>query len=142
MSDLVTNDPGLSVYFGIEVDGVDLGDWTTCSGLSISISAESRTDTAMSFVMHHLPGHVSFGNITLGRPISPDTEKVVNWVSAFAMMPVPTAAQIKAMDPAGGIIMTWNLFGVIPVKWTGPDFDASSLKIAEEKLELAFKGFL
>ena len=142
MSDLVTNDPGLSVYFSVEVDGVELGDWTTCSGMGISIQAESRGDTALSFVMHHLPGHVTFSNIVLGRPISPDTEKVVNWISSFALMPVPTLAHVRALDPTGKLIVEWNLFGVIPVRWTGPSFDAASLKIAEEQLELAYKGFL
>ncbi len=142
MSDLIANDPGLSVYFSVEVDGADLGDWTTCSGLGIHIETQSRGDTAMSFVMHHLPGHVSFSNLVLGRPISPHTEKVVNWITSFAMMPMPTLAQVKALDPAGGLIVAWNLFGVIPVKWTGPSFDATSLRIAEEQLELAYKGFL
>lgn len=142
MSDLIANDPGLSVYFSVEVDGADLGDWTTCSGLGIQIETQSRGDTAMSFVMHHLPGHVSFTNLVLGRPISPDTEKAVKWITSFAMMPVPTLAQVKALDPAGGLIVAWNLFGVIPVKWTGPSFDATSLRIAEEQLELAYKGFL
>jgi phage tail-like protein len=142
MSDLITNDPGLSVYFKAVVDGVQLGDWTTCSGLGISIEHEPRSDTAMSFVMAHLPGKVTFNNITLGRPISPDTDKVVAWITSFAMLPVPTAAQITALDPMGNEIITFNLWGVVPIRWTGPSFDAASLKVAEEQLELAFQGFL
>jgi phage tail-like protein len=142
VSDLLSQDPGLSVFFRCEVDGVDLGDWTTCTGLGISIQSEVRTDSAMAFLQHHLPGRVTFDNITLTRPISSETDRIVSWVSGFALMPVPTVAQITALSPERKPIITFNLMGVIPVRWTGPSFDAASLQIAEEKLELAFKGFM
>jgi phage tail-like protein len=133
---------GLSVYFKAEIDGLRLGDWTTCHGLGISIDTQPRGDTAMSFLMHHLPGSVKFDHVTLGRPVSPETDTVVSWISAFSMMPIPTVAQITAMDTDGTDIMTFALVGVIPVRWTGPSFDASSLKVAEEQLTIAYKGFL
>ena len=142
MSDLIANEPGLSVYFKAEIDGLNLGDWTTCTGLGISINSEARGDTALSFLMHHLPGQTRFNNVTFGRPISPATDTVVSWISSFAMMPIPTVAQITALDTMGNTIITFSLVGVIPVKWTGPSFDAASLKVAEEQLEIAYKGFL
>ena len=141
MSDLVTNDPGLSVFFTVEVDGVDIGSWATCSGLGIEIETQARGDTAMSFVMQHLPGQLKYTNLVLGRPVSPDTAKVLAWISSFHMLPVPTAAQVTALDPAGKTVMTWGLLGVTPVKWTGPSFDAGRLQVAHEQLELAYQGF-
>lgn len=142
MSDLITNDPGLSVYFAVEVDGVNLGAWTTCSGLGIEIESEPRTDSAMTVLMHHLPGRVKYTNLMLGRPVSPETAKVISWITAFTTLPVPTAAEVRALDPMGGTIMTWSLFGVRPIKWTGPSFDAAQLSVAKEELELSYQGFL
>jgi phage tail-like protein len=142
MPDLVTNDPGLSVYFSVDVDGVELGAWTTCTGLGIEIETEGRTDTAMSFLMNQIPGRTKYTNLTLGRPVSPDTAKVMAWITGYATLPVPTAAEVKALDPQGGTIMTWDLLGVVPVKWTGPSFDAAQLQVATEQLELAYQGFL
>ncbi|MDQ6782995.1 MAG: phage tail protein [Actinomycetota bacterium] len=142
MPDLVTNDPGLSVYFSVDVDGVELGAWTTCSGLGIEIETEARTDTAMSFMMHQIPGRTKYTNLVLGRPVSPDTARVMAWITSFAAMPLSTSAQVNALDPEGGLIMTWQLMGVVPVKWTGPSFDAAQLQIATEQLELAYQGFL
>jgi phage tail-like protein len=142
MSDLVSSEPGISLYFTVSVDGVDLGSWSTCSGLGMEIETHDRGETAMSFLMHHLPGHLKYSNLVLGRPVSPDTAKVMAWISAYHMLPVPTAAQVTALDPGGGTVMSWQLFGVTPVKWTGPSFDAAQPQIAKEQLELAYMGFL
>jgi phage tail-like protein len=64
------------------------------------------------------------------------------WIQAFSLLPVPTAAQVTALDSMGGTVMAWSLFGVTPVKWTGPSFDAAQLQVAKEQIELAYKGFL
>ncbi len=141
MGDAVTDDPAVSVFFSVELDGIDIGSWTTCSGLGMEIETEQRGDTAMSFVMHHLPGQLKYTNLVLGRPVSPDTAKVLTWISAFHMLPTPTQAQVTAMDSTGGTIMSWDLLGVTPVKWTGPSFDAAQLQIAHEQLELAYQSF-
>jgi phage tail-like protein len=142
MADPVSTHPAISVYFSVEVDGVDLGSWITCSGLGMEIDTQARGDSAMTFVMHHLPGHLKYSHLVLGRPVSPDTSKVMAWISAFHLLPVPTAAQVTALDPAGHTVISWQLFGVTPVKWTGPSFDAAQVQIAKEQLELAYMGFL
>ncbi|MGH9116073.1 MAG: phage tail protein [Acidimicrobiales bacterium] len=143
MSDsLITTDPGLSVFFSVDVDGVELGSWTSCRGLGMEIETTPRGDTAMSFFMHQLSGVVRYTNLVLSRPISPDTEKVLSWFKTFSALPIPTAAVVQALSPSGGLVMTWELYGVIPVKWTGPSFDAGDLKVATEELELAYNGFL
>lgn len=135
-------DPGISVFFSCEIDAIDLGSWTTCSGLGISMESTARGDSALSFWMHHLHGHTTYSNVTLSRPVSPDTDKIITWMSGFSLLPTPTVAQINALDPMGSIIFTWSLWGVRPVKWTGPSFDASSPKVATEQLEIAYQGFL
>ena len=141
MSDANSN-PGLSVFFTVSVDAVDLGAWTTISGLGISIATTDRPDTAMTFFQHHLPGHITYSNIQLGRPVSPATANVINWISAYHMLPIPTAAQITCLDQSGGVVMTWQMLGVTPVSWKGPSMDASQPHLATETLELAHMGFM
>jgi phage tail-like protein len=141
MFDSVTDDPAISVFFSVEVDGIDLGSWTTCSGLGMEIETETRGDTSMTFVTHHLPGHLKHSNLVLGRPVSPDTAKVMAWFTSFHMVPTPTSAQVTALDPGMRTVMSWQLLGVTPVKWTGPSFDAAQLQVAREQLELAYESF-
>ena len=42
-------------------------------------------------------------------------------------------------DSAGKEITTWNLAGVVPVKWTGPTLDIMGNAIAMETLEVAYE---
>ena len=138
----IASDPGLSVFFSCQIDGVDLGSWVTCTGLGVEVETDSRTEGAMGFMMHQLSGRLKYTHLVLGRPVGPDTAKVVAWLTTFSTLPLSTAAEVKAFDPSGTTLMTWDLFGVVPVKWTGPSFDAASLSVATETLELAYQGFL
>jgi phage tail-like protein len=135
-------DPGLSVYFLVDIDAINLGSWATCSGLGVSMSHEQRTETNMGFFQNHLPGGVEYGNITFSRPCSGGSKDIVSWLNSFSLLPMPTVAEITCLDPAGKKLSSWSLWGVIPVKWTGPSFDAANLKVAEEQLEIAYQGFL
>ena len=138
----VTGEPGLSVFFSCEIDGVDLGRWATCSGLSVEVETEPRTEGAMGFVMHQVSGRLKYTNLVLGRPVGADTSKVMTWLTTFSVLPVSTSAEVKAFDSGGHTLMAWDLFGVVPVRWTGPSFDVASLSVASETLELAYQGFL
>ncbi len=39
-------------------------------------------------------------------------------------------------------VATWNLSGVVPVRWTGPSLNVESPKVATETIEIAHHGFL
>ena len=141
MSDIFTN-PAISVFFSVSVDSFDLGSWSKLGGIGMSIETKSRGDTAMSFFEHHLPGHMTYSNITLERPVSPETAAVISWINAYHMLPIPTAGQIICLDQAGSIVMAWEMIGVSPVSWKGPSMDAYTNNVATEVLTLAHMGFL
>jgi phage tail-like protein len=138
----LTSNPGISVFFTVSLDVVDLGMWSKMSGLGMTIATTDRPDTAMSFFQHHLPGHMTYSNIVLERPVSADTATVMNWVSAYHMLPVPTAAEIQCVDQSGSVVMSWDLLGVTPVSWKGPSMDVYANNVATEVLTLAHMGFM
>jgi phage tail-like protein len=142
MSDAVANHPGVSVFFTVSVDAIDLGPWSKLSGLGMTISTTDRPDTAMSFFEHHLPAHMTYSHITLERPVSADSATLMSWLSAYHMLPIPTAGQINCVDQTGAVLMSWQMFGVTPVSWKGPSMDALSPAVATEVLTLAHMGFL
>jgi phage tail-like protein len=53
-----------------------------------------------------------------------------------------TTAEITALLPNGQELTTWKLTGVIPVRWSAPDFSTDSAKLALETFEIAHHGFL
>ena len=46
---------------------------------------------------------------------------------------------ITALNSEGSEISTWNLLGVVPVKWNGPTLDIMSNALATETLEIAYE---
>jgi hypothetical protein len=86
---------------------------------------------------------MAYDHITFTRPVSPDSAAVTAWISAYHLLPVPTAGQIVCLDQTGSIVMAWEMMGVTPVKWQGPSMDAAAgIATATESLTIAHMGFL
>lgn len=140
--------PALSIFFNVSLDVVDLGHWTKVSGLGMELDTQTRKDTSMNFFQHNLPAHLKYTNITLDRPVCADTSNVLNWISSYHLLPVPSSGSITVMRCAVGaeaeaeVLMSWQLYGVSPVSWKGPSLDASNPGIAMESLTLAHMGFM
>ncbi|HET6809985.1 MAG TPA: phage tail protein, partial [Acidimicrobiales bacterium] len=135
-------DPAISVFFEISIDQNLLGAWSKCSGLGVELEVDSRTDGGMGLFMHQLTGRFKYTNLQLSRPICAETSMVMAWLSTFTVLNAGTTASITALDPAGKTIISWDLHGVVPVRWTGPEYDINNLQVATETLELAYQGFL
>jgi phage tail-like protein len=135
--------PGISLFYKVTLEVVDLGFWTKASGLGMTIATDHRGDSAMSFFQHHLPGHMQYDTLTLERPVSADTATVMNWISAYHMLPIPTTGEVACVDQTSQkIVMTWEMFGISPMSWKGPSLDANTTNVATEVLTLAHMGFM
>jgi phage tail-like protein len=141
MGDEVTKDPAVGLYFSVTIDGIDLGAFSTCEGLSVEVQTEDREEGGNNGFVHKLPVRVKYSNIKLSRPIGPDSKNVAEWFAGMATGIKRKTAHITALTPERKALVTWNLDGVIPVKWQGPSFSAESPKVATETLEIAHHGF-
>ena len=141
MSDEVTNDPAVGLYFSVTIDGVKLGSFSTCEGLSVEVQTEDREEGGENGFVHKLPVRMKYSNVKFTRPIGPDSKSIVEWFAKLATGIERTTAHITALTPDTQPLVTWDLEGVIPVKWQGPSFSAESPKVATETLEIAHHGF-
>jgi phage tail-like protein len=141
MSDEVTNDPPVGLYFSVKIDGCELGSFSTCEGLSVEVQTEDREEGGENGFVHKLPVRMKYSNVKFTRPIGPDSKNIVDWFGHLAKGIKRTTATIVALTPDRQPLVTWNLAGVIPVKWQGPSFSAESPKVATETLEIAHHGF-
>jgi phage tail-like protein len=134
--------PALVHSFSVVVDaGRDLGSFVECSGLSVSYGVRPLREGGENGHAHNLWGPVSYGNVTLARPIDASSAAVAEWVSSFADGAEPADARIAALDPAGETIAAWTLSGVFPLSWTGPSWNVTAAAVARETLQLAHTGF-
>jgi phage tail-like protein len=140
------SDPALdsvvSVYFALEIDSADLGVFSSCEGLGIELQITQREDGGGGSVVHLLPGRFKYTNVRVTRPIGPDTAKTMAWLQRMVNGVSPSNARLSALSPDGNVVYSWSLLGVLPARWTGPSFNASSLSPATETLELAYSSIL
>ena len=141
---------GLTTRFRVVVDGVDLGGWARCQGISVKFNPELLPEGGNYQYKHVLPGRVEYDKVTLQRPMSAqDSASVQGWLrerahnwAAAANSGGGGTAQITLLDSHGAPVATWQLRNVYPDSWAGPDLDAMTFGVAVEKLVLVHEGFL
>jgi phage tail-like protein len=135
-------DPAVGVCFGVEIDSKELGAFNSCDGLGVEVVIEQREEGGNNGFVWQLPTRIKYGNVKLSRPVGRDSAKLTAWLASFATGVARHTATITARTNDGEIVASWSLDGVIPVRWSGPQLNLDSPKVATETLELAHHGFL
>jgi phage tail-like protein len=134
-------DPAVSVCFYVQIDSTELGWFNSCEGLGLEVVLEQREEGGNNGFVWQLPTRVKYSNVKLSRPVGKDSAKLTAWLCSFATGVKRQTATICAMTGDRDVVATWNLNGVIPVRWSGPSLNSDSPKVATETIELAHHGF-
>jgi phage tail-like protein len=144
---------GMAMRFRISVDGINLGSWATCAGLSVEFKNRRVTEGGNYEYSVILPERVEYRAVTLRRAMSQQESAIVQrwltgvvsgWYNATSPRDFgPRTAEIELFDASGSaVVASWTLRNVYPSRWTGPDLDATGSRVAVEALELVHEGFL
>src|SRR5215469_13902993 len=112
-----TSDPGLSVCFAVQIDDNDLGTFNSCEGLGCEVVIEQREEGGNNGFIWQLPTRLKYSNVKFSRPLSADTAKVAKWFASMAGDMQPRTATISVMSGDGKVVATWELNGLLPVRW-------------------------
>jgi phage tail-like protein len=134
--------------FKLEVDDVELGRFMECKGLVVELEIEEIQEGGENQFVHKLPKGLKWPNITLKRGVT-ETNDLFEWMeessgikfSANGSRLRRRTGRVSLVNAAGETLRTWEFDGAIPVKWTGPEFNASTNAVATETLEIAHHGF-
>jgi phage tail-like protein len=134
--------------FLFEVDGETIGHFMEVSGLSAEVTVENVEEGGENGFTHRLPGRMTWPNITLKRGVT-QSDNLLTWFNKssgeqFASSNntlTRSSAAITLLGPNNARLRSWNFIDAFPVKWTGPEFAASSTNAATESLEIAHHGF-
>src|SRR5687767_10080243 len=110
-------DTGVSVRYVLVLDDKSLGRFSTCEGLGCEVVMESREEGGNNDFVWQLPSRLKYPNITLTRPLGPDTVKIASWFASLASGYRLSTGIIQAMRANGTPIAAWQLFDVVPVRW-------------------------
>jgi len=93
-----------------------------------------------SDVTHKLIGPLKWKNIVLKQGFTGST-RLYDWYRSFTpQSPMRVNGSIVMLDAAGLELARWQFVRGFPVKWEGPDFDASGNDIPIETIEIAHEG--
>ena len=137
-----------SMIFEVSIDGHDLGHWSKVDGLAVKFElAEYRAGDGDNYRWIE-PAFTTYQNVKLGRMTTlKHTNLIMEWLQSTAFNSTKVTAAIKGYPfwhnkRESSHAVQWKLTGVLPVAWSGPQFDSQNGNVAMESLELAHEGFL
>jgi phage tail-like protein len=154
---------GLAMRFEVVIDGYDLGAWTSCRGLAVTFKHDRVLELGEHTLTGYIPGRVEYSPVSLGRAmVKSDWDKTKAWLEMVGSAPwlLADSPSVDIASNAGGFdvgtstgkitlrdahldeVATWELQGVLPAAWKGPQFDANGKAVAIETLDLVHGGFL
>lgn len=116
-----------------------------CSGLEISLKPFTLTEGGNPTRQIHLPGDLSYGQVTLKRGLTTNTglwdwfEKATTSVmqAPYKQLQADVSIEVKSSDGTKSVI--YGLYNCHPVRLKAPPLDAAKGGIAIEELQLAYE---
>jgi phage tail-like protein len=136
-------DPAVSVAYKCTIDGfIPLGIWTKIEGLGFEYQVTEYREGGVNGYTHKILGPCKYTNLRLSRPVDSTSSMLMMWLQSNMVAVVPQTMAITAMTAGGTEITTWNLAGVVPVKWSGPSLDIMANNVATETLEITYQEII
>jgi phage tail-like protein len=125
--------------FVVRVDDLVLGGFSECGGLQLETEVQDYPEGGQNSYLHKLPGRVKQTNIRLKRGLA--QRALWDWYARnIDGELVRRNGSVQLTDGAGEVAAEWQFSRAYPVKWQGPDLNATQNQVAAEQIELAYEG--
>lgn len=133
-------DPYTAFNFAVEIEGLLVGGFTEVSGLESEIETEEYQEGGVNEYVHHLPRQASSGRLVLRHGLT-DVSSLWNWYYNITQGIIQRKnGTIMLLDRQMLPVMWWNFRNALPIKWSGPELNATSDEIAFESIEMVHEG--
>ena len=129
-------EPAAGYRFGVEIQGLVVGWFTECSGLSFERAVLPYEEGGINDRVHQLPGRIKRANLSLKRGLA--DSRLMAW-----FLEGQQDGGVKRRDVSiilcnadGAEMQRWDLIGVYPLKWQGPGPVTGSDQVAVETIEI------
>jgi phage tail-like protein len=134
-----TPDPVAELRFKVELPGLSIGRFRECTGISVEVEMKDYMEGGSNEFVHKLPTRVKYPNVVLKRGVTHE-EALLKWFFDSRATPQRKDMTITLLGPGTKLVRTWAFLNAYPVKWTGPNLNASSNQVAVETLEIVHNG--
>ena len=126
--------------YRVEIDGLDAGGFSEVTGFDASIDVMEYREGDMVQTPYKIPGLKKYGNITLKKGLT-DSLVMYEWLITGVDGPVDRKTiTITSLDESEQPVASWQVINAWPLKYTAPDFNATSSEVAIETVEIAHEG--
>jgi len=134
-------DPFRTFNFRIEIDGLTVGAFRECKGLTADgNSVEYREGTDVARTVRKLIGLQSYGNITMARGYTPNRELWTWYTNIVNGQADRRNGTIVLMDEGRNDVMRWDVENMWIKKIEAPSFNATANEVAMESIEIVHEG--
>lgn len=135
-----SSDPFGAFAFEIDINGIASGYFQEVSGLSAQIEIVEVQEGGRNDTTRKLVGQGKFPNLVLKRGFCTGTllDALINFHGGKQRLD----GNIIMRSNAGKEVARWRFVNGVPVKWDGPQLNASQNAIAVESLEIAHEGIV
>jgi phage tail-like protein len=129
----------LSTYlYVLSIPEIDtIGYFNRVSGLEVSFDVYEYREGGNNDFVHRLPGTLHYPNLTLERGLTNEAA-LLTWF--WATQKEAQRKEITLTIKGGASARKFTFADAFPVRWTGPQADATGAAIATETLEIAHGG--
>lgn len=125
-----------SFRFVVSIDGQAVGAFTECTLPTIEWEMEQIKEGGLNTSVHQLPGQRKQATITLKNGIG-IVDDLLSWCmdsmnESFTRRKV-TVTVHNSMKKS---VITWNIEGALPMRWSAPQLQSDSNTVAIQTLEL------
>ena len=134
---------GLVMRFDVVVDGITLGAWSSCDGLTVDFGLKEIKVGGNNDYKVFLPDRVFYPKLVLKRAMTQgESAKVMSWLRSMIDATDGGTATITLRDSRNDTVAEWTFANARPSSWKGPTLSSTGKDVAIEVLELVHEGFL
>jgi phage tail-like protein len=134
-------EPVGGLAFKVAIDGVTVGRFSECSGLTVEIEVAEHQEGGLNDFVHKLPTRIKYPNLVLKRGIT-EEEALLDWLLKIQHEAERPKVTVELMGPGGRSVRSWSFAAALPVKWDGPKLNAGANDLATETLEITHQGLV
>ena len=122
------------------VSNYAIGGFSECSGLEMTLDVKDYKEGGVNEYVHKFVSSASYSNISLKKGMSLSDDLWI-WHNDYIQGKGKRRdGLISLLNETGLPVKVWKFKRGIPLKWTGPSFNATQNSIAIETLEIAHEG--
>jgi phage tail-like protein len=126
--------------FKVELDGLLVGGFSEVTGIQSETEVKPYWEGGVNSHPYYMIEQTKHPRIVLKRGIT-SSKELWEWYEGVASGKVKRKNGSIIFDNQWGLeICRWNFFEAFPVKWQGPDLNATSGNVAIESVELIHNG--